>query len=100
MDTARVTTKGQVKTPRNVRKRFAIRPGNVLAFVGGEDGSLTVHKLSLPDVEAVQAELGATAAAEDVTEDDVYRWAREVRAERRTKGTGSAPQCASYGIRR
>lgn len=46
---------------------------------------MRLQKLSLPDVEAVQGRLGAIAAAEGITEEDVYRWAQEVRAERFTE---------------
>ena len=82
METSRVTTKGQITIPQKIRERFDIHAGDVLAFVSAEDGTLRVQKLSLPDVEAVQGRLGATAAAEGIAEEDVYRWAQEVRAER------------------
>ncbi len=81
METSRVTTKGQVTIPQKIRERFDIHAGDVLAFVSAEDGTLRVQKLNLPDVEGAQGRLGVIAAAEGITENDVYRWAHEVRAE-------------------
>jgi len=81
METSRVTAKGQVTIPQKIRERFDIHAGDVLAFVSAEDGTLRVQKLNLPDVEGAQGRLGAIAAAEGITEEDVYRWAHEVRAE-------------------
>lgn len=81
MATCRVTSKGQVTIPKKIRERFDIREGDVLAFVSAEDGSLRVQKLTLPDVAEAQRRLGAIAAAENITDEDVYRWAREAREE-------------------
>ena len=78
METSRVTTKGQITIPQTIRERFDIHAGDVLAFVGTEDGAFRIQKLRLPDVEEVQGHLGAIAAAEGITEEDV---AQEVRAE-------------------
>ena len=85
METSRVTTKGQVTIPRKIRERFAIHAGDVLAFGSAEDGTLRVQKLSLPDVDAAQSRLGAIAAAEGISEEDVYRWAKEARVEQWTE---------------
>ena len=72
METSRVTTKGQVTIPQKIRERFDIHAGDVLAFVSAEDGTLRVQKLNLPDVEGAQGRLGTIAAAEGITEADVY----------------------------
>ena len=80
MDTARVTTKGQITIPQRVREQMGIQTGDVLAFVGQEDGTVVVQKLRLPDAGDVQARFAPTTTAETITEEDVAGWAKEVRA--------------------
>ena len=45
MDTARVTSKGQVTIPKRVRTLMAIETGDRLAFDLDEDGSLRVVRV-------------------------------------------------------
>lgn len=45
MDTAKVTSKGQVTIPKRVRNLMAIRTGDHLAFDLDEDGSLHVSPI-------------------------------------------------------
>ena len=85
MDTARVTTKGQVTIPQRVREQMGIQTGDVLAFVGQEDGTVVVQKLRLPDAGDVQERFALTATAENITEEDVARWVKEVRAQQFTE---------------
>ena len=80
MDTARVTTKGQITIPQRVREQMGIQTGDVLAFVGQEDGTVVVQKLRLRDAGDVQERFAPTTTAETITEEDVVRWVKEVRA--------------------
>lgn len=43
---ARVTSKGQVTIPREVRERLGIRAGDRLLFAVAEDGSVAVQKVA------------------------------------------------------
>ena len=45
MDTAKVTSKGQVTIPKRVRTLMAIETGDRLAFALDEDGSLQVSRV-------------------------------------------------------
>ena len=45
MDTARVTSKGQITIPKRVRNLMAIKTGDSLAFDLDEDGSLHVSPI-------------------------------------------------------
>lgn len=45
MDTAKVTSKGQVTIPKRVRTLMAIEAGDRLAFELDEDGSLQVSRV-------------------------------------------------------
>ena len=76
MDTARVTTKGQITIPQ----QMGIQTGDVLALVGQEDGTVVVQKLRLPDAGDVQERFAPTTTAETIAEEDVVRWVKEVRA--------------------
>ncbi len=85
MDTARVTTKGQITIPQRVREQMGIHTGDVLAFVGQEDGTVVVQKLRLPDAGDVQARFAPTSIAENLAEEDVVRWVKEVRTQQFTE---------------
>jgi antitoxin PrlF len=78
MDTARVTTKGQITIPQRVRQQMGIQTGDVLAFVGQEDGTVVVQKLRLPDAGDVQKRFAPMITAENITEEDVVRGVEEV----------------------
>ncbi len=81
MDTARVTTKGQITIPQ----QMGIQTGDVLAFVGQEDGTVVVQKLRLPDAGDVQERFAPTTTAETIAEEDVVRWVKEVRDQQFTE---------------
>ncbi len=85
MDTARVTTKRQITIPQRVREQMVIQIGDVLAFVGQEDGTVVVQKLRLPDAGDVQERFAPTTTAETITEEDVVRWVKEVRTQQFTE---------------
>lgn len=48
MDTAKITSKGQITIPRQVRKRLAVGPGDRLAFEFDADGLLRVAPVRKP----------------------------------------------------
>lgn len=91
MDTARVTTKGQITIPQKIREQLGIHTGDVLAFVGTGDETFVVQKIPLPEVRDVQERLSGIAAAGGITEEDVVRWVKEVRAERFAEHFTSPP---------
>ena len=78
MDTARVTTKGQITIPQRVRQQMGIQTGDVLAFVAQEDGTVVVQKLRLPDAGDVQKRFAPMITAENITEEDVVRGVEDV----------------------
>ena len=48
MDTAKITSKGQITIPRQVRVRLAVEPGDQLAFEFDEGGLLRVTPVREP----------------------------------------------------
>ena len=48
MDTAKITSKGQITIPRRVRARLAVEPGDRLAFEFDDDGLLRVAPVRDP----------------------------------------------------
>jgi len=46
---SRVTERGQVTIPKRLRQRLGIRPGEVLDFTEGPDGSVVARKAAAGD---------------------------------------------------
>lgn len=40
-----VTTQGQVTIPKKLRKRFVIRPGDIVEFLATENGLIVLRKI-------------------------------------------------------
>lgn len=74
----KVTRKGQVTIPREVRGSLGIREGDYLAVTGVKD-SIILKKVSLPSWEEL-FEYGARFAEEKkITEEDISKAVKEVR---------------------
>ena len=85
MNTAKVTSKGQITIPKQVRKLMAIETGDCLAFELEEDGRLRVSRVS-DEPRPVRGLLSEYAKEHSV--DD-----KQVRAALRRRGT------AKYAVR-
>ena len=48
METAKITSKGQIPVPKRVRARLAVAPGDQLAFEFDEEGILRVTAVRSP----------------------------------------------------
>lgn len=83
--TALVTTKGQITITQQVREQMGIQTGDVLAYVGQKDGTVVFQKLRLPDAGDDQERFAPTTTAENIVEEDVVRWVKEVRAQQFTE---------------
>lgn len=81
METARVTSKGQITIPVRVRRRLGLKPGDTIIFVEKEGGYRVVNS-SLASLVELQEEM--RGAAEDAglgSDEDVVGLVREVRRE-------------------
>jgi len=66
MKTSRVTTKGQVTIPSDVRKKLGIHQGDRVGFVY-EDGKVII----LPVIKDIEAAFGIVAAEQSVSMQDM-----------------------------
>lgn len=71
MDTARVSSKGQVTIPLRVRRALGIGEGDVLVFTVGVQGKVTLQRLtSDEELDALSATFEEWGSPED---DEAYR---------------------------
>lgn len=81
METAKVTSKGQITIPVRVRRRLGLKPGDAIIFVENEGGYRVVNSSLVASVE-LQEEMRGTAQEAGLSSDeDVFGLVREVRRE-------------------
>jgi len=82
MEIAKVTAKGQITIPVDVRKRLGIGPGDKVVFVE-QEGSFVLYNAAHVAIDTIQsAMLGAAERAGIKTEEDVARLVQELRRDR------------------
>ncbi|AHL21913.1 transcription regulator, SpoVT/AbrB family [Thermococcus nautili] len=77
MEVVKVSTKGQVVIPKEIRDALGIRNGDYLVVIE-KNGYIVMKKLSVEDVFKEGEELAKTL---EITREDVIRAVREVRYE-------------------
>jgi len=81
MEIAKVTSKGQITIPVEIRKQLNLKPGDKVLFIE-ENGKITLANSSLTALSKIQEELsGAAEKAEIRNEEDVIQLVKEVRLE-------------------
>lgn len=83
MDVAKVTAKGQITIPVDVREIIGVREGDKVVFVRMDDGSVSLRSSNLEALARAQA--GFDGAAEEAglrDEDDLNSLIKSVRRER------------------
>jgi AbrB family looped-hinge helix DNA binding protein len=80
--TTKLSSRGQVVIPEEIRKRLGLEPGDQFVVVG--EGNVVILKTVEPpnakEIKALMDEVQEAAKAAGVTPDDVERAIREVRA--------------------
>ena len=87
MDVAKVTAKGQITIPADVREAVGIREGDKVVFVRMNDGTVALRNTNLEAIQRAQA--GFEGAAQEAglrDEDDLNALIKSVRRERAAKG--------------
>ncbi|KAB8292804.1 AbrB/MazE/SpoVT family DNA-binding domain-containing protein [Bifidobacterium avesanii] len=85
MDVAKVTAKGQITIPADVREAVGIREGDKVVFVRMDDGSVSLRSSNLEAL--TRAQTGFEGAAEEAGlqgEDDLTDLIRSVRRDHAT----------------
>ncbi|MBW3089536.1 AbrB/MazE/SpoVT family DNA-binding domain-containing protein [Bifidobacterium miconisargentati] len=89
MNMAKVTAKGQITIPADVREAIGIREGDKVLFVRMDDGSISLRNSSLEALQRAQRSFsGAATEAGLQDEDDLTALIKQVRSERAKQGSG------------
>lgn len=85
MELAKVTTKGQITIPREVRKKLGVKAGDKVLFIE-EAGKIVIMNSSMAALKEIQNEfVGAAIKAGIKSADDVNALMKKIRKERAEK---------------
>ena len=70
---AKVSSKGQVTVPAEVRKTLQLKTGDTLAWEVQEDGKISVRRIEPIDVDYISALSGTLSEWSSVEDDEAYR---------------------------
>ncbi|MGH9922772.1 MAG: AbrB/MazE/SpoVT family DNA-binding domain-containing protein [Nitrososphaerales archaeon] len=76
MSYSKLTKKGQVTIPANLRKRYGMQAGSTIAFEESKDGIIVT---SLPDITSSAGKLSRYGKAKDVVDDLIRTRRKEFR---------------------
>ena len=84
METAKVTSKGQITIPSKLRKRLRLRPGDRVRFEWSDDGSLRMSALRTHD-EPLRGLLSDVAVGKRIDSQEIRRAVRRRAAHKHRK---------------
>lgn len=85
MELAKITSKGQITIPIDIRRKLGVRDGDKLLFVEDE-GKIYITNASMEALKKAQAEFTGEAERVGLTDEDaVARMVSEIRRERQKK---------------
>lgn len=70
---AKVTSKGQVTIPQEIRTALGVQPGDLLAWEMAADGRIEVHRVQPLDVEYLRALDSTLSEWTGAADDEAYR---------------------------
>ena len=82
MNLARITAKGQITIPIEIRKNLGVKEGDKVVFIKSENGIMLVNsnKVAWENIQnAMEGEAGKSGFE---SEDDVVKYCKEIRQER------------------
>lgn len=83
MNIAKITSKGQITLPTEVRSILGVHAGDKILFISNDDGSVTIRNTNLEALrKARQGFAGAAQEANLKMEDDVNSLIKSIRADR------------------
>lgn len=80
MEVSRISSKGQVTIPKNIRDALKLSEGDRVAFIE-EDGKVIITKASLLALRELQDALSKDAKEQGISEQDVLDELKQVREE-------------------
>jgi AbrB family looped-hinge helix DNA binding protein len=81
MELAKITSKGQITLPPELRRKLNLREGSKVAFIEGQGGYLVVNPLLLAIEDAQKAFAGEAERLGLKDDEDVVALVKEVREE-------------------
>ena len=82
MELAKITSKGQITIPADIRKRLRLKPGDKVLFLEDE-GRVMIENSSLVALSTIQQAMADQARKTGVsTEDEVVDLVKEIRSSR------------------
>ena len=70
---AKISSKGQVTVPAEVRKTLQLKTGDTLAWEVQEDGKISIRRIEPIDVDYISALSGTLSEWSSAEDDEAYR---------------------------
>jgi antitoxin PrlF len=81
-ETARVTSKGQITVPKNIREQLGIGEGDRIAFVREEiSGRIVIEKVGLLTFRKLADEIAQVFKEQGITEEEAHEELKRIRKE-------------------
>jgi len=85
MELAKITSKGQITIPVNIRRKLGVKEGDKVLFVE-EGGKIYILNASMEALKEAQAAFAGEAERAGLkNEDDIVAMVKEIRQEKKTK---------------
>jgi antitoxin PrlF len=78
MELAKVTSKGQVTIPKEIREKLKLKKGDKVLFIEGKDGIL-ITNASMMEFKKAQAAFSAEAKKQNLTEEELNSVVKKIR---------------------
>ncbi|WP_036223298.1 AbrB/MazE/SpoVT family DNA-binding domain-containing protein [Mesoaciditoga lauensis] len=78
MELAKVTSKGQVTIPKEIREKLNLKKGDKVLFIEKEDGIL-IANASMMEFKRAQAAFSAEARDKNITEEELNSAVKKIR---------------------
>ena len=81
MNLARITAKGQITIPIEIRKNLGVKEGDKVAFIKGDNGIMLVNSNKIAWDIIQKAMEGEAEKAGFTSEEDIVQYCKEIRQE-------------------
>ena len=78
MELAKITSKGQVTIPKEIREKLKLKKGDKVLFIEGKDGIL-ITNASMVEFKKAQAAFSAEAKKQNLTEEELNSAVKKTR---------------------